>query len=61
MINDHKTAVVPDPPDAGDGQTAEDLLQETLLRAWRKIDELSSDVSHLRRWLFTVAPSSNCQ
>ena len=39
----------------GDRQAAEDLLQETLLRAWRKLDVLNTDVATLRPWLFTVA------
>jgi RNA polymerase sigma-70 factor, ECF subfamily len=39
----------------GGRQAAEDLLQETLLRAWRCLDELNVDVQTLRPWLFTVA------
>lgn len=39
----------------GERQAAEDLLQETLLRAWRKINELNTDVATLRPWLLTVA------
>ena len=39
----------------GDRQAAEDLLQETLLRAWRKLDELNADIDTLRPWLITVA------
>lgn len=39
----------------GERQAAEDLVQETLLRAWRKRDELTADVATLRPWLFTVA------
>jgi RNA polymerase sigma-70 factor (ECF subfamily) len=39
----------------GDQQAAEDLLQETLLRAWKKIDGLNTDVDTLRPWLLTVA------
>jgi RNA polymerase sigma-70 factor (ECF subfamily) len=39
----------------GQRQAAEDLLQETLLRAWRHLDDLPSDVDSARRWLFTVA------
>ena len=39
----------------GERQAAEDLLQETLLRAWRKLDDLNADISTLRPWLFTVA------
>ncbi|WP_435293771.1 sigma-70 family RNA polymerase sigma factor [Streptosporangium sp. G11] len=36
-------------------QDAEDLLQETMLRAWRKVDDLPADVELRRRWVFTVA------
>jgi RNA polymerase sigma-70 factor (ECF subfamily) len=39
----------------GDRQRAEDVVQETLLRAWRKAGSLEGDVSSLRSWLFTVA------
>jgi RNA polymerase sigma-70 factor (ECF subfamily) len=39
----------------GDRQAAEDLLQETLLRAWRNIDRLPRDLESVRPWLFTVA------
>jgi RNA polymerase sigma-70 factor (ECF subfamily) len=39
----------------GDRQAAEDLMQETLLRAWRKLDGLNADINTLRPWLFTVA------
>jgi len=39
----------------GDKHFAEDLLQETLLRAWTHLDQLAPDVSTLRPWLFTVA------
>jgi RNA polymerase sigma-70 factor (ECF subfamily) len=37
---------------AGDQQLAEDIVQETLLRAWR---HGSLDVAHPRPWLFTTA------
>jgi RNA polymerase sigma-70 factor (ECF subfamily) len=39
----------------GQHETAEDLLQETMLRAWRKMEELPLEAEALRRWLFTVA------
>jgi RNA polymerase sigma-70 factor, ECF subfamily len=39
----------------GDRQVAEDLLQETLLRAWRSLPALTADVRTLRPWLYTVA------
>lgn len=34
---------------------ADDIVQETLLRAWRKPDLLEDDVGSMRGWLFTVA------
>ncbi|GIM93020.1 RNA polymerase sigma factor [Paractinoplanes toevensis] len=34
---------------------AEDLLQETMLRAWRNIHMIPSETENARRWLFTVA------
>ena len=40
---------------SGQQQTAEDVVQETLLRAWRHLDVVSVDHDHGRRWLFTVA------
>ncbi|GAA4259619.1 MAG TPA: sigma-70 family RNA polymerase sigma factor [Dactylosporangium sp.] len=41
---------------AGDRQRAEDIVQETLLRAWRNADRFDHDaVGSLRPWLFTVA------
>jgi RNA polymerase sigma-70 factor, ECF subfamily len=39
----------------GQPEAAEDLLQETMLRAWRKVDDLPEDAESLRRWIFTVA------
>jgi RNA polymerase sigma-70 factor (ECF subfamily) len=39
----------------GDRQLAEDVVQETLFRAWRSADKLGDDASSLRPWLFTVA------
>ncbi|MEV6347492.1 sigma-70 family RNA polymerase sigma factor [Actinoplanes sp. NPDC051851] len=39
----------------GERQTAEDLVQETMLRAWRHVDTLPTDPDSERRWLFTVA------
>jgi len=40
---------------AGERELAEDLLQETLLRAWRNVDALPPDPELCRPWLFTVA------
>jgi RNA polymerase sigma-70 factor, ECF subfamily len=39
----------------GDRREAEDLLQETLFRAWRQIREQSLDVDRVLPWLYTVA------
>lgn len=39
----------------GERQAAEDLLQETMMRAWRRIDVLNRNVATLRPWLLTVA------
>ncbi|WP_156725117.1 sigma-70 family RNA polymerase sigma factor [Streptomyces apocyni] len=39
----------------GDRQRAEDLAQETLLRAWQHPEALRSDHASIRPWLFTVA------
>lgn len=36
-------------------QSAEDLLQETMIRVWRHIEDLPAEPEHTRRWLFTVA------
>ncbi|WP_170324058.1 sigma-70 family RNA polymerase sigma factor [Cryptosporangium phraense] len=39
----------------GDRQTAEDMLQETMLRAWQHSDRLPEHENNQRRWLFAVA------
>jgi len=39
---------------AGDRVRAEDLVQETLVRAWQHAGQLSGDDRPLRPWLFTV-------
>ena len=36
-------------------QGIEDLLQETMIRAWRHIEDLPVEPEHTRRWLFTIA------
>jgi len=38
-----------------DRAKAEDVVQETLLRAWRNLDRLDTDDRPVRPWLFTVA------
>jgi RNA polymerase sigma-70 factor (ECF subfamily) len=40
---------------SGDRQRAEDLVQETLLRAWRHPEALDPDRGSVRSWLFTTA------
>jgi RNA polymerase sigma-70 factor (ECF subfamily) len=39
----------------GDRAAAEDVVQETLLRAWKHADALQSGVGSVRGWLLTVA------
>ena len=39
----------------GDRNRAEDIVQETLLRAWRNLDRLDEAAGPVRPWLFTVA------
>lgn len=39
----------------GDRQRAEDLVQETLLRAWRHPEALDLERGTVRSWLFTTA------
>ncbi|WP_307870970.1 sigma-70 family RNA polymerase sigma factor [Micromonospora sp. C51] len=39
----------------GQRELAEDLLQETMLRAWRRLTELPTEADTVRRWLFIVA------
>jgi RNA polymerase sigma-70 factor, ECF subfamily len=40
---------------AGDRQWAEDVVQETMIRAWRGADRLDPEVDSLMPWLATVA------
>ncbi|MFC8798981.1 sigma-70 family RNA polymerase sigma factor [Promicromonospora sp. NPDC057138] len=39
----------------GDEEEARDVVQETLLRAWRHPEVLERSEEHVRAWLFTVA------
>ncbi|MBQ1027854.1 sigma-70 family RNA polymerase sigma factor [Micromonospora sp. C95] len=39
----------------GQRELAEDLMQETMLRAWRRLAELPPEADTVRRWLFIVA------
>jgi RNA polymerase sigma-70 factor (ECF subfamily) len=39
----------------GDRAAAEDLVQETMLRAWRNLDVLPDDPRSVRPWLLTVS------
>ncbi|MEV4217828.1 MULTISPECIES: sigma-70 family RNA polymerase sigma factor [Nonomuraea] len=40
---------------AGDRQWAEDVVQETMIRAWRSAERLDPDAASLMPWLATVA------
>ncbi|GAB3952709.1 sigma-70 family RNA polymerase sigma factor [Kribbella albertanoniae] len=40
---------------SGASVTAEDLLQETMLKVWRQLDSLPAEPDSQRRWLYTVA------
>ena len=40
---------------AGDRARAEDIVQETLVRAWRHLDRLDEPTRPVRPWLFTDA------
>lgn len=40
---------------SGDAVRAEDVLQETLLRAWRGVDRLDAAQGSIRGWLYMVA------
>lgn len=39
----------------GDRQLAEDVVQETMIRAWRSADQLDTEATTLMPWLATVA------
>lgn len=39
----------------GSVEQAEDLLQETMMRAWRHLDSVPRDDEEARRWFYTVA------
>jgi RNA polymerase sigma-70 factor (ECF subfamily) len=39
----------------GDRGTAEDIVQETLIRAWRNLDNFDDTRGSARSWMFTVA------
>ena len=39
----------------GDAAAADDVVQETFIRAWRARDRFDSSLGTLRTWLFTIA------
>ena len=39
----------------GSGFEAEDAVQETLVRAWRRLDDFDADRSPLRTWIYAIA------
>ncbi|KAB1937454.1 sigma-70 family RNA polymerase sigma factor [Micromonospora sp. ALFpr18c] len=43
----------------GNHSRAEDIVQETMVRAWRGVSTLPADDVDLRRWLFTAARRSS--
>lgn len=45
---------------AGDKHTAEDLVQETLLRAWKSVDRLQNPKA-AKGWLFTILRRENAR
>lgn len=45
---------------AGDRHTAEDLLQEALLRAWKSLDKLK-DIKAAKGWLLTILRRENAR
>ncbi len=45
---------------SGDRDVAEDLVQETFMRAWKALDSLR-DESAARTWLFTIAQRENAR
>jgi len=45
---------------AGDGHTAEDLVQESLLRAWRSLEQLQS-AQAAKAWLYTIVRRENAR
>lgn len=45
---------------AGDHHTAEDLVQETLLRAWKSLDDLQNPKA-IKGWLMTILRRENAR
>jgi RNA polymerase sigma-70 factor (ECF subfamily) len=56
LMDDHGRAVLAYATRlTGNRATAEDIVQETMLRAWRHAGELSAGTGSVRGWLMTVA------
>jgi RNA polymerase sigma-70 factor (ECF subfamily) len=57
IVRDHRTALLPYTIrlTGGDRGWAEDVLQETFLRAWRNLDRLTPDRGSVHGWLRQVA------
>ncbi|MFI9005934.1 sigma-70 family RNA polymerase sigma factor [Actinosynnema sp. NPDC053489] len=57
IVQDHGTALLAYATRLcrGDRHRAEDVVQETWMRAWRNLDRLTEDRGSVRGWLFRVA------
>ncbi|MCX4564457.1 sigma-70 family RNA polymerase sigma factor [Streptomyces phaeochromogenes] len=56
MVSDHATALlIYTERLLHDRHTAEDIVQETFIRAWSHVDQLYSTEGSVRGWLMTVA------
>jgi RNA polymerase sigma-70 factor, ECF subfamily len=56
LVNEHGAALLAYATRlTGDRHAAEDVVQETLVRAWQRADQLDSAKGSIRGWLLTVA------